>query len=125
MPRQRGLPTVDGVGPGSEPQAGCGEDNDLDGARHLARERDIVKVRVLISSLPLLAVTVVACTLAVAHASGGSEKDPAIASSRIPDWFLPIADAYDRNPAVTPNTDFAVLHFGSLARPPELVEHRR
>jgi hypothetical protein len=100
------------VSSGSETGARREEGEVLDGARHLARERDIAKVRILITSLPLLAVTAIACALAVAHASGGSEEDLTIASSRVPDWFLPIADAYDRNPAITPNTDFAVLHFG-------------
>jgi hypothetical protein len=137
MPRQRGRPTVDGVGSGNETGTRCDEGDALDGARHLARERDIAKVRILITSLPLLAITVI-CALAVADASRGSGKDT-IASSRVPDWFLPIADAYDRNPAITPNTDFAVLHFGvawptrssasrtpsSFPRNPELVGIRR
>jgi len=135
MPRQRGRLTVDGVGSGSETGARRDEGDVLDDARHLARERDIAKVRILITSLPLLAVTVIACALAVVHATGGSEEELTIASSRVPDWFLPIADAYDRNPAITPNTDFAVLHFGvawptrssasrtpsSFPRNPELV----
>jgi hypothetical protein len=138
MPRQRGRPTVDGVGSGNETGTRCDEGDALDGARHLARERDIAKVRILITSLPLLAITVIACALAVADASSGSGEDT-IASSRVPDWFLPIADAYDRNPAITPNTDFAVLHFGvawptrssasrtpsSFPRNPELVGIRR
>jgi hypothetical protein len=32
-----------------------------------------------------------------------------------PDWFLPIWDAYDRNPAVTPAFDFASLYSGQVA----------
>jgi hypothetical protein len=139
MPRQRGRPTVDGVGSCSETGARRDEGDVLNGARNLARERDTAKVRILITSLPLLAVTVIACALAVAHTGGGSEEDLTIASSRVPDWFLPIADAYDRNPAITPKTDFAVLHFGdpwstsssawrtpsSFRRNPELVGVRR
>jgi hypothetical protein len=34
---------------------------------------------------------------------------PAVAQP-FPDWFLPIWDAYDRNPAVTPDFDFAGLY---------------
>lgn len=32
----------------------------------------------------------------------------------LPDWFLPIWDAYDRNPAITPQFDFAALYSGEL-----------
>jgi hypothetical protein len=28
----------------------------------------------------------------------------------VPDWFLPIADAYDRDPSVSPAFDFASLY---------------
>lgn len=35
-----------------------------------------------------------------------------------PDWFLPIWDAYDRNPAVTPEFDFASLYSGDLQAVP-------
>jgi hypothetical protein len=31
-----------------------------------------------------------------------------------PDWFLPIWDAYGRNPAITPGFDFAALYSGDL-----------
>jgi hypothetical protein len=41
-------------------------------------------------------------------ASDGSEQQP------FPDWFLPIWDAYDRNPAVTPDFDFAGLYSTEL-----------
>jgi hypothetical protein len=32
----------------------------------------------------------------------------------VPDWFLPIWDAHDRNPTVTPAFDFAALYSGDL-----------
>jgi hypothetical protein len=35
-------------------------------------------------------------------------------SVAFPDWFLPIWDAYDRNPAVTPAFDFAALYSGQV-----------
>lgn len=35
-------------------------------------------------------------------------------SATFPDWFLPIWDAYDRNPAVTPEFDFASLYAGDI-----------
>jgi hypothetical protein len=35
-------------------------------------------------------------------------------SVTFPDWFLPIWDAYDRNPAVTPAFDFASLYSGDI-----------
>ena len=33
----------------------------------------------------------------------------------LPDWFLPVWDAYDRNPAVTPRFDFARLYSPAAA----------
>jgi hypothetical protein len=38
----------------------------------------------------------------------------AASSQTFPDWFLPIWDAYDRNPAVTPNFDFSSLYSGDI-----------
>lgn len=73
-----------------------------------------MKSRVVIATLPLLAVTVAAGALAITHASGGLQQGPTNAPTRVPDWFLPIADAYDRNLAITPKTNFAALHFGAL-----------
>ena len=43
------------------------------------------------------------------------------AVSPLPDWFLPIWDAYDRNPAVTPAFDFASLYSGDIGQ----TERRR
>jgi hypothetical protein len=43
----------------------------------------------------------------------GGSGEPQAPELRTPDWFLPIADYYDRNPAITPETDFAKLHFGT------------
>jgi len=43
--------------------------------------------------------------------AGGSAATRGFNDSRpLPDWFLPIADAYDRNPKVTPDFDFAQLY---------------
>ena len=39
-------------------------------------------------------------------------------TAMFPDWFLPIWDAYDRNPAVTPDVDFAALYSGDLEAVP-------
>ncbi len=46
----------------------------------------------------------------VGSARGGSERDAVTHARSVPDWFLPIWDAYDRNPKVTPETDFAMLY---------------
>ena len=46
-----------------------------------------------------------------AGSAGGGSTEPIASESRtVPDWFLPIADAYDRNPKVTPEFDFASLY---------------
>ena len=45
-----------------------------------------------------------------AGAGGVSQPNQAHRSQPVPDWFLPIADHYDRNPAITPGFDFARLH---------------
>ena len=52
-------------------------------------------------------------------AHGGSAPDARPEARPLPDWFLPIWDAYDRSPKVTPDTDFALLYEtrpGRLAR---------
>lgn len=46
----------------------------------------------------------------VGSARGGAERDAGAHAKPVPDWFLPIWDLYDRNPRVTPETDFALLH---------------
>jgi hypothetical protein len=47
--------------------------------------------------------------------SNAAEPPPASAAvSPFPDWFLPIWDAYDRNPAITPDFDFASLYSTSI-----------
>lgn len=46
----------------------------------------------------------------VGSARGGSAEDPGAKPRTLPDWFLPIADAYDRNPEITPAFDFAQLY---------------
>jgi hypothetical protein len=51
--------------------------------------------------------------------AGGAQADTArpasLAAWPVPDWFLPIADAYDRNPAITPRFDFASLYSTEIA----------
>jgi hypothetical protein len=53
--------------------------------------------------------------------AGGVQADTAHGASLdarpVPDWFLPIADAYDRNPAITPRFDFASLYSTEVANP--------
>jgi hypothetical protein len=53
--------------------------------------------------------------------AGGAQADTAHGASLdarpVPDWFLPIADAYDRNPAITPRFDFASLYSTEVANP--------
>lgn len=46
--------------------------------------------------------------------SNGAAPPPAAAPAPFPDWFLPIWDAYDRNPAVTPDFDFGSLYSGDV-----------
>jgi hypothetical protein len=41
--------------------------------------------------------------------AGKGHSAPAVAQP-FPDWFLPIWDAYDHNPSVTPDFDFASLY---------------
>lgn len=58
----------------------------------------------------------------VGAARGGPARDAGIDARPHPDWFLPIWDAYDRNPKVTPQTDFASLYEtrpGRIARAAE------
>lgn len=47
-------------------------------------------------------------------ATAAARAEAAPAQARLPDWFLPIWDAYHRNPAVTPEFDFAALYSGEL-----------
>lgn len=51
-------------------------------------------------------------------ATAATAADVASAQVTFPDWFLPIWDAYDRNPAVTPDFDFAALYSGDLRASP-------
>jgi hypothetical protein len=50
--------------------------------------------------------------------TAAAPADAATAQVTFPDWFLPIWDAYDRNPAVTPDFDFAALYSGDLNAAP-------
>lgn len=63
----------------------------------------------LVTALAVVAITTVAGTTVVA-AGGSSAHGSNIESKPVPDWFLPIADAYDRSPAITPEFDFAGLY---------------
>jgi len=67
-----------------------------------------------------LAALAIGAALFLAGVAVGSAGGPASAEgARVepyPDWFLPIWDAYDRNPAITPDFDFASLHAPSIAR---------
>jgi hypothetical protein len=64
----------------------------------------------------LAAALVSATTMAVAAeswatpAGGGTSANDGSEQQPFPDWFLPIWDANDRNPAVTPDFDFAGLY---------------
>ena len=51
-------------------------------------------------------------------ASAAPEQAGVSAARTLPDWFLPIWDAYDRNPAITPEFDFASLYSGDLSAVP-------
>jgi hypothetical protein len=42
--------------------------------------------------------------------SGGTATPPGQQARPLPDWFLPVWDAYDRNPEITPSFDFAGLY---------------
>lgn len=46
----------------------------------------------------------------LAGSAGGSPMRDEAQARPFPDWFLPIWDSYDRNPAVTPAFDFAGLY---------------
>ena len=73
-----------------------------------ARSKPTMSRRVL----PLALVLALAATAGgrLAATRGGSSEDAGIHPAAVPDWFLPIADAYDRDPAITPATDFAALY---------------
>jgi len=57
----------------------------------------------------------------VGSAGGGAREPVATGPSPVPDWFLDIADYYDRNPDVTPDFDFALLYD---SRPSAYRTHR-
>ncbi len=67
---------------------------------------------------PLWTTLIAFCVAAALFAGGfwagiGTAADSSEATPvhrTFPDWFLPIWDAYDRNPAVTPEFDFAALY---------------
>jgi hypothetical protein len=54
---------------------------------------------------------VAAALVVLAFSSGPTGDDRTTARAAvIPDWFWPIWDAYDRNPAISPEFDFASLY---------------
>jgi hypothetical protein len=60
--------------------------------------------------LALAALAAAATVFAGGYSAGRAAADTGHPASPYPDWFLPIWDAYDRNPAVTPAFDFASLY---------------
>jgi hypothetical protein len=72
------------------------------------------------SLLTLAAATVVAAVVMfvagfwAGSARDGSDPTPETGQAPMPAWFGPIWDHYDRNPAVTPEFDFAALYFGEV-----------
>jgi hypothetical protein len=74
-----------------------------------------------------VSIALAALVLAAAfHPSGdwlgrGTTPTRRAAAPTLPDWFLPIWDAYDRNPAVTPRFDFASSFSTDV---PSLQAHR-
>ena len=65
-------------------------------------------------TVPVVAATLFAGGLFVGLAAAGPGDQARAAAQPYPDWFLPIWDAYDRNPAITPEFDFASLYSGDL-----------
>jgi hypothetical protein len=63
----------------------------------------------------LAAVAVFAGGFWAGQATADTGGPAAPAAQPFPDWFLPIWDAYDRNPAVTPAFEFASLYSGQVA----------
>lgn len=62
------------------------------------------------------------CCVGLLRVTSVGGAAPAVTSTPAnPDWFGPIWDAYDRNPAITPEFDFASLYSG---RPDELAATR-
>jgi len=49
--------------------------------------------------------------------AGGAAATEELHVQPLPDWFLPIWDAYGRNPAITPEFDFASLYSAGDAEP--------
>jgi hypothetical protein len=60
------------------------------------------------------AATLAAVGLSATISDNGETQAPEVP---VPNWFLPIAEHYDHNPAITPTTDFAELHFGAPSPP--------
>jgi hypothetical protein len=77
---------------------------------------NLVATRITRTSRTTLAAVVATATLAAVGISAtfggdsGETRTPAPAA----DWFRPIHEYYDLNPAITPETDFAELHFGDI-----------
>jgi hypothetical protein len=77
-------------------------------------------VRITLGTLVLFLAAFVFVALLRVTSAGGASSGVA-STPTTPDWFLPIWDAYDRNPAITPDFDFASPYSG---RPDELTATR-
>ena len=62
---------------------------------------------------PIVAATLFAGGFFAGLAAAGAGRNTPAVAQPYPDWFLPIWDAYDRNPAITPDFDFARLYSGN------------
>ena len=76
------------------------------------RSRLVVLAAALVSAITM----VVAAESWANPAGGGTSANDSSEPQGFPDWFLPIWDAYDRNPAVTPDFDFAGLYSIEIER---------
>ena len=63
------------------------------------------------STAALVIATAALAAVGISATFGGG--DARTRETPAPDWFRPIAEHYDLNPAITPETDFAELHFGN------------
>ena len=72
--------------------------------------------RITLGTLALFLAAIVLAGLLHATSAGGTAP-AATSTPPTPSWFGPIWDAYDRNPAITPDFDLASLYSG---RPDEL-----
>jgi hypothetical protein len=67
----------------------------------------------LVLTTPIVAATLFAGGFLAGLAAADEGRNAPAVAQPYPDWFLPIWDAYDRNPAITPEFDFARLYSGN------------